>query len=125
LVCESQFENRWSFFTEKIIKPMLAQRVFVVCSGRYFLRNLREWGFKTFDGIVDESYDKEYELGRRVDMIASSMQKLAQQNQHEVYKQARTILEHNYNVLMSTPWLQLMANDVGATITGQNNEINK
>jgi hypothetical protein len=125
LVCESQFENRWSFFTEKIIKPMLAQRVFVVCSGRYFLRNLREWGFKTFDGIVDESYDKEYELGRRVDMIASSMQKLAQQNQHEVYKQARTILEHNYNMLMSTPWLQLMANDVGATITGQNNKINK
>ena len=118
LVCESQFENRWSFFTEKIIKPMLAQRIFVVCSGRYFLRNLREWGFKTFDGIVDESYDKEYELGRRVDMIANSMQQLARRGQREIYEQARPILEHNYHVLMTSPWLQLMARDIGAVIKG-------
>jgi len=116
LVCESQFENRWSFFTEKIIKPMLAKRVFVACSGRYFLRNLREWGFKTFDGIVDESYDQEFELGRRINMLADSMRQLAERDQREVYEQARPILEHNYNMLMSQPWLQLMADDIGAVI---------
>jgi hypothetical protein len=116
LVCESQFENRWSFFTEKIIKPMLAKRVFLVCSGRYFLRNLREWGFKTFDGIVDESYDKEFELGRRVDMIAASMKQLAQQDQQEVYALAQPILEHNYNVLMTHSWLQSMCKDLSTMI---------
>lgn len=119
LVCESQFENRWSFFTEKIIKPMLAQRVFIVCSGRYFLRNLREWGFKTFDGIVDESYDKEPDLERRVSMISTSMRNLALQDQQEVYAQAQPILDHNYNLLMSTPWLQIMADDISAVITKQ------
>lgn len=119
LVCESQFENRWSFFTEKIIKPMLARRVFLVCSGRYFLRNLREWGFKTFDGIVDESYDAEYELGRRVEKLSNSMKKLCVQDQAAVYKQARPIIEHNYQLLMTKPWLQDMCKELGSIIYQQ------
>lgn len=119
LVCESQFENRWSFFTEKVIKPMLARRVFLVCSGRYFLRNLREWGFKTFDHIIDESYDTEYELGRRIDKLAASMKLLSTMDQHWVYQQAQDVLEHNYQLLMSRDWLQDMCNVLGAVIMEQ------
>ena len=51
-------------------------------------------------------------------MIANSMQQLARRGQREIYEQARPILEHNYHVQMTSPWLQLMARDIGAVIKG-------
>jgi len=115
LVCESQCENNFSFFTEKIIKPMLAKRLFLVCSGRYFLKNLRSLGFQTFDGIIDESYDAEWQLERRVESMLAQCDYLYQQDQQAIYQQAQPILEHNFNLLMSTDWQKEMI----SVVTGQ------
>ena len=57
IVAETDTENSFSFFTEKIAKPLLTKRLFIVFSGYKYLENLRKLGFKTFDGIIDESYD--------------------------------------------------------------------
>lgn len=112
LVSESQCENNFSFFTEKIIKPMLAKRLFLVTSGRYFLKNLRSLGFQTFDGIVDESYDSDWSLERRVEGVLQQCQYLYTQNQQEIYQQAAPVLEHNFNLLMSRDWQREMIDNV-------------
>lgn len=108
LVCESQCDNSYSFFTEKTIKPMLAGRPFLVCSGQYFLQNLRRLGFKTFDGVFDESYDLEWSLERRVDMIVAEMNRVQQLDQQWVYDQLQAVLEHNRRLLFEHDWAHEM-----------------
>ena len=48
LVAETNFENHYVFFTEKIVKPILARRLFIIVGNRYSLRTLKAMGFKTF-----------------------------------------------------------------------------
>lgn len=108
LVCESQCENQFSFFTEKVIKPMLAKRIFLVCSGYHYLHNLKKLGFKTFDELVDESYDHTWDLESRIKKITKEMERLSNLDQHDLYVRAQPILEHNHQLLMSTDWLGTM-----------------
>lgn len=108
LVCESLSSNSFSFFTEKIIKPMLAKRLFLVCSGQYFLHNLRSLGFKTFDGIVDESYDREWQLEKRVEMILNEVNRLCLLDQQQVYSSVQSVLDHNFQLLMNRDWQEEM-----------------
>lgn len=108
LVCESQCDNGFSFFTEKIIKPMIARRIFVVFSGQHYLRNLRELGFRTFDGIIDEGYDDILRMEDRGQAVLDLVQDLQDRDPQELYQQAREILDHNYQLVMGTDWQQVM-----------------
>jgi hypothetical protein len=117
LVSESQCENNFSFFTEKIIKPMLARRLFVVSSGRFYLKNLRSMGFKTFDGIIDESYDNEYRLHVRTDMLLEQIKYLYQCDQQHIYLQCQAILDHNFELLMNTDWQKDMIQQISNDLT--------
>ena len=99
LVFETQFNNGFSLFTEKIAKPMLAYRLFIVVSGQYYLQNLRKLGFKTFDGIIDESYDLEPNNQSRWSMALEQAVILCQRPQQEVLSQIAPIVFHNYQVL--------------------------
>jgi hypothetical protein len=99
LVLETAASNSFSFFTEKIAKPMLAYRLFIVVSGQYYLKNLRKLGFKTFDGIIDESYDLEPDNQRRWGMAVEQAALLCQRSQQEILLQIAPIVFHNYQVL--------------------------
>jgi len=99
VVLETWADNRYSFFTEKIVKPMLAYRLFVVISGQYYLRNLRSLGFRTFNGIIDESYDNEPDDHVRWTRALDQAKWLCQQPQQEILSQIAPIVLHNYRVL--------------------------
>ena len=104
VVAETMCDNLYSFYTEKIVKPILARRLFIVYSGQYYLHNLRELGFKTFDGIIDESYDLEPDVEIRGRMIYKQIQFLDQHPQEQILEQIKPIVEHNYNLMMNTNW---------------------
>lgn len=106
LVCETQAQiNDYSFFTEKIAKPMLARRPFVVLANQHYLRRLKQLGFQTFDTVIDESYDCESDHHTRWNQALNQMQWLSQQNSKEIYQQVQSILEHNQK-MVSISWLQ-------------------
>ena len=105
LVAETEVNNRYSFFTEKIIKPMLARRLFVVAAGQYYLRNLRGLGFRTFDGIVDETYDVIEDIDTRITAVCCAANAVDQISDPALLKE---ITEHNYQHLMSTDWNRIM-----------------
>ena len=117
LVAETQIENEFSFFTEKIVKPMLAKRLFIVCSGQYYLRNLRELGFRTFDGIVDESYDTIESWQERTKFACAEAQRLSTLDYQSVQKSVKDIVEYNYNHLMNVNWQQNLFRDVGQILS--------
>jgi hypothetical protein len=99
IVMETWADNRYSFFTEKIAKPILGRRLFVVISGQHFLRNLRQLGFKTFDGIIDESYDSIYDSTTRWTKAIEQTEWLCQQPQEKILSLIAPIVIHNFAVL--------------------------
>jgi siderophore synthetase component len=74
---------------------MLAQRVFVMFAPAFFLKHLKFLGFRTFDSVIDESYDEEFIDVKRFQMAFREMLSLTQRDPVEIYKQVQDILEHN------------------------------
>jgi hypothetical protein len=117
IVAETETSNNWSFFTEKVAKPILAKRLFLVCSGQYYLRNLRKLGFRTFDGIINESYDVEPNLTKRMEMLLEQANKLSQQNHATLEEQIKPIVDHNFSVMINTNWQKQMIDEINCYIT--------
>jgi len=104
VVTETNFMNSYTFFTEKTVKPILARRLFVAFGGQHYIRNLHNLGFKTFDGILDESYDEEPDQQRRYQMVYEQMQYLFSQPQEMILEQIKPIVEYNYLHMLNTDW---------------------
>jgi hypothetical protein len=83
---------------------MLAKRLFLVASGQYYLRNLRDFGFQTFHGIIDESYDYEPDLEKRMSMVLEQTRLLSGMDPDTVAKQIQPILDHNYCLMTQISW---------------------
>jgi hypothetical protein len=111
IVAETNFDNGYSFYTEKTAKPMLARRLFVAFSGQYFLRNLREFGFRTFGDVIDESYDEIADHETRWTMAFEQVKKLCTLDQLQVYNKIKETLDHNYN-LLNNNWLAVLASQI-------------
>ena len=99
IICETLFENDF-FLTEKTGKALFCKRLFVVFSACNFLKNIKSLGFKTFDSIVDESYDSEADTVKRFELAFDQVQWLAKQDYSQIIKKATPILDHNHNHLI-------------------------
>ena len=104
LIAETNAENDFSFPTEKVTKPLMTGRLFVAIAGQYYLRNLRSFGFKTFDSIIDESYDAEPDPKQRWSMAMQQCEWLCQQNPKVVLEQVQPIVDHNKQLIFSHDW---------------------
>ena len=104
VVAETNYDNHYSFYTEKIVKPILAERLFIVFSGQYYLRNLRSLGFRTFDSIIDETYDSVADTDQRFKLACEQIKYLCEQSQEEMLSKIRPITEHNKKVMLTTDW---------------------
>ena len=107
IVAETGVDNRYSFFTEKTAKPIMARRLFVMFSGQGFLKNLHNLGFQTFGNVIDESYDLIYNNYKRWNAAFEQVQILCSMDQQEVFEKIAPALEHNYNFLTSVDWVKL------------------
>ena len=99
LVCETRYTNDFSFFSEKICKPLLALRLFIVISGRHYLKNLRTFGFRTFGDIIDESYDDIESNEQRWAAAVQQAVTLSDKDPKDVWHKLVPIVLHNFDVL--------------------------
>lgn len=108
LVTETQPENSVSaplvFLTEKVAKPLVALRPFVVFSTQGTLQLLRDIGFQTFHKVIDESYDQEPDHERRWSMAWQQVLALLHQDQQTVRRQVSKILRNNQRMTLETDW---------------------
>jgi len=80
------------FVTEKTFKPLLVGHPFLAIGGRFQLRHLHALGFKTFDNVVDESYDNaEYPLERQR-LVIKELQRICNDNIN--------LLDNTYDIRM-------------------------
>jgi|TARA_Y100000296_G_scaffold33374_1_gene38646 hypothetical protein len=104
LVSESQFVQDTLFLSEKIWKSIANKHPFVLVGSYKTLDYLHKEGFKTFHPLIDESYDKEKHLYKRIIKIIKEVKKLCSMNQLEINKflsDIDGIVEHNYDRLIN------------------------
>ena len=107
LVAETNHQTGYVFLTEKIVKPILAKKPFIIAGNPKSLEMLRILGFKTFAHLIDESYDLEVDLTSRINKVIDVTNNLTLLNSNKVramHEQIQEIVEHNYRVMMETDW---------------------
>ena len=65
------------FITEKTYKPIALRHPFLICGTDKTLEALRQIGYKTFNGLIDESYDLEPVESKRFQMVAAEANRLS------------------------------------------------
>lgn len=83
------------FFTEKVAKPMIAQRLFVLAAPAGSLQKLRDLGFKTFGSVIDETYDNIQDDALRFLAVARLIHHIGTLDRGLLYQQILPILQHN------------------------------
>jgi hypothetical protein len=99
LVTETVATGQRFHLTEKTFKPIALGMPFVIVGTRGSLGYLRSYGFRTFEGIWDESYDLA-EDDVRIERIASllrSLDELPDTAKQELFEAAHEVIEHNWN----------------------------
>ena len=86
--------------TEKVWKAITNFQPFIYIGHPNALKKLREFGFKTFEPFIDESYDDEYDKDKRFKMIQEQISRLVCDRTieeiHDWYWSIEQDLRHNY-----------------------------
>ena len=121
IITETTAQHNYVFFTEKIARPIVCQRLFIVLSSHWYLHHLRTAGFQTFGDIINESYDLEVDDAKRWRMAFEQMQALAAMDQQTVLERIQPIVKHNRQVLLETDWHKKMSQQVGQILDARLN----
>lgn len=90
-----------AFVSEKTAKPFLGKRLFVWFGVHRGLHHLRNLGFKTFDNIMDESYDDIENNDKRMRCAWQQVEYLLTLDPAWVLDQVRDRLEHNQQLILN------------------------
>lgn len=96
IICETGFENGTHMLSEKTAKALLGRRLFVMFAGAGALKFIRSEGFKTFDSIIDESYDDIEDDQQRWAAAFEQVKRLCSMDQQEVLQRVQPICDHNF-----------------------------
>jgi hypothetical protein len=95
VVTETVFDYPYSFRTEKIAKPLAIGHPWIVASNVGFYRDMRNLGFRTFNGIIDESFDTIDNHQARMDRIVEVVADLCQQDLSSFLAACEDICKYN------------------------------
>jgi hypothetical protein len=99
IVTETVFYYDKLHLTEKIFKPIVSKQPFMLLAAPGNLAYLRSYGFKTFEGIIDESYDNIVDNDDRIDAVAKQLQwycNLSPEEKSRVIERLAPIVEYNF-----------------------------
>jgi hypothetical protein len=99
LVTETVATGRRHHLTEKTFKPIAMGMPFVIVGTQGSLGYLRSYGFRTFEGIWDESYDSAQDEVRieRIASLLRSLDELPPAGKQHLFDKAQEVIEHNWN----------------------------
>jgi hypothetical protein len=101
---ETTIHNDFAMFSEKEAKPIVAKRPFIMFGACRQLEAFRSLGFKTFDKVVDESYDLIGDKQERWQKALDSMLELTKQDPRVVYDKLADVLRHNKDHFENQDW---------------------
>jgi hypothetical protein len=77
LISDTIFFKPQGFVSEKVFKPIMYLQPFLVAGPPHYLKEIRDMGFKTFNGLIDESYDEELDDKVRLEKVIGEIIRLS------------------------------------------------
>ena len=100
IVTETVFYYDKLHLTEKIFKPIVSKQPFMLLAAPGNLAYLKSYGFKTFDSVIDETYDTITNSDLRIEAVVNQLQwycNLTPDEKTDIIKQLEPIIEHNFH----------------------------
>ena len=100
IVTETVFYYDKLHLTEKIFKPIVSKQPFMLIGAPGNLAYLQKYGFKTFDSVIDESYDTIQDNDARINHVVNQLLwycKLTQKEKREIANECQEIVDYNFN----------------------------
>jgi hypothetical protein len=100
VVTETVFYYDKLHLTEKIFKPIVMKQPFMLLAAPGNLAYLKSYGFKTFEGIIDESYDLIQDPDQRTEAVVQQLAwycSLSAEEKRAVIKAIAPIVEYNFH----------------------------
>ena len=105
IVLETLFDDQRLHLTEKSLRPIACGQPFVLVATHGSLEYLRNYGFRTFDSVFDEHYDKIVDPNQRLKAVVKTMSEIANWTPRERecnMLKLKKIAEYNYQHMFST-----------------------
>ena len=115
IILETVADSTKIHLTEKTLRPIACGHPFMLLAGPGSLEYLRSYGFKTFSPCIDESYDLETNIIKRMQMITSEMQRIKSLSPLEKQKfltQLQSIATYNKNYFFSKKFFDKIHNEL-------------
>jgi hypothetical protein len=93
------------FITEKIMKAIVNKVPFVVLGDKHTLQYMQGLGYKTFDFLINESYDS-LDYHERIHAIVDEIERLCDIDFAKYQEQIARVTEYNYNLMMQKDFYQ-------------------
>ena len=91
------------FLTEKTFKPIKHAQPFVIVGAAGSIQQLRDMGYKTFDHVVDHSYDNISNNTERWNAVCNEMERIAKSKKiHQMYIDCKEDLLHNQQLFLAS-----------------------
>jgi hypothetical protein len=95
LITETVFDYPYSFRTEKIAKPLAMAHPWIAVANRGFYRDMRDLGFRTFDHVIDESFDLIDDNQARIERITDIVEDLCRQDLSAFLDACQEVCKYN------------------------------
>jgi hypothetical protein len=98
IVLETLFDDSRWHLTEKALRPIACGQSFMLMATPGSLQYLRQYGFKTFDGLIDETYDNIQNPRQRLQAVIAEMKRiscLSAQQKNQLFNNLNSIAQFN------------------------------
>ena len=115
LVSETLFDDSRIHLTEKSLRPIALGQPFILAGPVDSLKYLKNYGFKTFDSVIDESYDDIVDPSLRLTAIVelmSSIKNLPPTQYQELLIKLNEIVEYNKNYFFSDKFFKTINDEL-------------
>jgi hypothetical protein len=107
LVQETEMQTHTSRYTEKTLKAITVGSPFIIAGNYKCIERIRKDGFLTFHPYINESYDQEKEMPKKINMILREVDRLCSMKDcewNEFYKTIlKPIIKYNQEAIKGLP----------------------
>ena len=107
VVMETLFDDSRHHLTEKILRPIACGRPFILVATQGSLEYLKQYGFETFDGLINETYDSILDPWQRLEAIVQELERISSMSLDEkklLWTQLYAISQRNQKLFFSDEW---------------------
>jgi len=128
VVLETLFDDTRNHLTEKILRSIACGKPFILVSTPGSLQYLRDYGFKTFAGLIDESYDHVQDPVERLQCIIKEMHRISNlppDAKLQLFQQLNEIAVYNKARFFSKEWQQQITDEFKVNVAHALSELKK